>query len=249
MAFTERFAIFNDFPLFWDEEKLAKNLHRPRYRPELGSRFALVPRSGEGPIRWFEADPTYVLHFSNAYEEGDEVVLEGFHQSDHMPKGENAIQAFMKSLDMHSLGTRLHRWRFNLVTGKTREERLDDEIAEFPMIDARFSGRRHRAVVAMTGAPGHFLFAGRIRYDVGPGSKQRYQFPEGGFASESPVAPRHGKSDEADGYVVTFTTDVRNDASECQIFDASEIARGPIARVRLPHRISSGTHATWMPAK
>ena len=26
-------------------------------------------------IRWFEADPTYVLHFVNAYEDGDEIVL------------------------------------------------------------------------------------------------------------------------------------------------------------------------------
>ena len=33
-------------------------------------------------IRWFEADPTYVLHFVNAYEEGDEIVLDGFFQGD-----------------------------------------------------------------------------------------------------------------------------------------------------------------------
>ncbi|MGZ3418058.1 MAG: carotenoid oxygenase family protein [Polyangiales bacterium] len=247
MAFTQRFAIFNDFPLFWDPAKLAQNLHRPRYVPDLGSRFALVPRDGDGPVRWFDAAPTYVLHFTNAYEDGDEVVLEGFHQSDPMPRGDTAIATFMKSLDMNALGTRLHRWRFNLLTGATREERLDDEVAEFPMIDARFAGRRHSTVIAMTGAPGHFLFDGMIRYDVERGGKQRYRFPEGVFASESPVVPRGER--EADGYVVTFTSDVRNDNSECQIFDASDIARGPIARVRLPHRISSGTHATWMPAQ
>ena len=31
-------------------------------------------------IRWFEADPTYVLHWINAYEDGDEIVLDGFFQ-------------------------------------------------------------------------------------------------------------------------------------------------------------------------
>jgi carotenoid cleavage dioxygenase len=249
MAFTERFAILNDFPMMWDPAKLAQNVHRPRYAPELGSRFALVPRSAEGPVRWFDAAATYALHFTNAYEDGDEVVLEGFHQSSPVPArlpSDTPIDAFMKSLDMHAMGTRLHRWRFDLETGLTREERLDEEIAEFPMIDARFAGRRHSVVVAMRGAPGMFLFDGMVRYDVERGTKQSYRFPEGVFASESPIAPRVGSAREADGYVVTFTTDVANDASECQIFDASDITKGPVARVRLPQRIASGTHATWM---
>jgi carotenoid cleavage dioxygenase len=47
--------------------------------------------------------------------------------------------------------------------------------------------------------------------------------------------------------VVTFTIDVPNDTSECCLFDARALERGPIARVKLPMRISSGTHATWMP--
>jgi carotenoid cleavage dioxygenase len=37
------------------------------------------------------------------------------------------------------------------------------------------------------------------------------------------------------------------DRSECVILDASDIEAGPVARVRLPHRISSGTHACWAP--
>jgi len=249
MAFTEHYSIFNDFPMMWDPERLAKNQHRPVYRPELGSRFAIVRRDGTGPVRWFEASPTYVLHFSNAYEEGDELILEGFHQGAPIPKrleGETAIDAFRKSLDMRELQTRLHRWRFNLVTGQTREEFLDDEVAEFPTIDSRAAGRKHRWVIAMTGEPGHFLFNGMVAYDVARGSKQSYRFPEGVFASESPIAPRTGARGEADGYAVTFVSDPRNDSSECQLFDARDIARGPIARIRLPHRISSGTHATWV---
>jgi len=81
------------------------------------------------------------------------------------------------------------------------------------------------------------------------GSQQRYAFPKGVFASESPFAPRSGFAGaEDDGYAVTFVSDVVNDVSECQIFDARDIARGPIARLRLPERIASGTHAYWAPA-
>jgi carotenoid cleavage dioxygenase-like enzyme len=40
---------------------------------------------------------------------------------------------------------------------------------------------------------------------------------------------------------------MNRDLSECLIFDAANIGDGPIARVRLPERVSSGTHSTWAP--
>ncbi len=250
MAFTARFAIIGDFPLFWDPERMAKGSYRAHYRPELGSRFGLVPRDGQGEIRWFTASPTYVLHFSNAYEEGNEVVLEGYHQGAPMQErtpDDTPISMFMKSLDMHAMKTRRHRWRFDLTTGATREEVLDDECSEFPTINAGYAGRKHRYVYAAIGEPGLFLFSGLVRTDVETGAKCTYRFPQGVFASEAPFCPRTNATSEDDGYLVTFTIDVAGDCSECQIFDARSIDKGPVAKVRLPMRISSGTHATWMP--
>ena len=251
MAFTQRFAIIADFPVFWDPARLAENVHRAKYVPELGSRIALVPRDGKGPIRWFSASPTYVLHFSNAYEDGDEVVLEGYHQGEPVPlrtPQDNAITLFMKSLDMYAMKTRLYRWRLDLRTGTTKEELLDDECSEFPTINLAYAGRKHRFVYAALGEPGFFLFSGLVRTDVTTGAKTTYRFPKGVFASEAPFCPRKAATGEDDGYLATFTTDMNEDASECQIFDARSIERGPIARVRLPMRISSGTHATWTSA-
>ncbi|HSO33153.1 MAG TPA: carotenoid oxygenase family protein, partial [Labilithrix sp.] len=82
---------------------------------------------------------------------------------------------------------------------------------------------------------------------VETGKQATHRLPKGVFASEAPFCPRKGATGEDDGYLVTFTVDVGEDASECQIFDARSLERGPIARVRLPMRISSGTHATWAP--
>ena len=157
---------------------------------------------------------------------------------------------FMRSLDINEMRARLHRWRFDRRTGKTREERLDDGFTEFPKINAAAAGRAHRYVYAMTGEPGWFLFNGLVRRDMRTGAQQHWHFPKGVFASESPMAPRVGAREgvEDDGYVVTFVSDMNADASECQIFDASAIDRGPIARLLLPERISSGTHACWAPA-
>ncbi len=253
MAFTERYAILNDFPLYWDAALMQRDVYRPRFHPEQPSRFGVIPRrGGSHELRWFEAEPTYVLHFINAWEEGDEVVLDGYHQAHPIPSprpGDDAWGPLKRGVDMLALGTTPRRWRFNLRTGATREEPLDDEVTEFPTIHGRFAGRRHRYFNAMTSEPGWFLFNGLLRYDLQVGLKQRYRYPAGVFASEAPVAPRAGTTGENDAYVVTFVSDLNEDRSECHVFDARDISRGPVARVKLPERICAGTHACWAPGE
>jgi carotenoid cleavage dioxygenase len=75
MAFTENYAILNDFPLYWDPDMLAQGKHVVRFYKDTPSRFAIIPRRGQTEdIRWFEAAPTFVLHWLNSYEDGDEIV-------------------------------------------------------------------------------------------------------------------------------------------------------------------------------
>ncbi len=251
LAFTEHYAILNDCPLFWDADLLAQGAHVPRFRPDLPTRLAVIPRrGGPGDVRWFEADPTYVLHWTNAYEDGDEIVLDGYHQGDPMPKGGDETDPYRRAfrgLDTHRMRTTLRRWRMNLATGACREEQITDRIMEFPTIDPRVAGRPYRYSYNMTTRPGWFLFDGIVKHDLVTGAEVRYAFDDGVVGSESPFAPRLGSTAEDDGYLVTFTTDVERDRSECLILDATDLGAGPLARVRLPERISSGTHACWAP--
>jgi carotenoid cleavage dioxygenase len=132
MAFTEHYAILNDCPLFWDPAALAKGVHANRFFPDLPTRFAIVPRRGRTEeIRWFEAAPTFVLHWINAYEDGDEVVLDGFFQHDPapaLPEGAALRDRLFRFLDLYAFQARAHRWRFDLRTGKTREEPLSERV-------------------------------------------------------------------------------------------------------------------------
>jgi carotenoid cleavage dioxygenase-like enzyme len=262
MAITKNWSILNDMPLFWDEELLTRNIHAARIHEGVPTRFALIPRHGHPEdIRWFEAAPTYVLHWTNAWEEGDEVVLEGYHQAKPMPDPLEEMGRYshmMAYVDEHSFQSRLHRWRFNLVTGETREERLSDRIVEFGMINPAFAMRKSRYVWSTTTRPGWFLFNGYVRHDTETGAEQVYQLPEGVYASESPMIPRKPASSsgavggqglatsEDDGYLVTFLIDENTGTSECAILDASDIAKGPICRLALPHKICSGTHSVWV---
>lgn len=252
MAFTENYVILNDFPLFWDAELLKHNAHIPRLHRDLPSRFAVLPRRGTADqVRWFEADSTYVLHFTNAYEDGDEIVLDGFFQGEPAPSEgiDNGMdprwQRVFRGLSLDGMQTRLHRWRFNLSTGQTREEQLSDSITEFGMINSANAGRNYRYTYAATGKSGWFLFDGLVRHDLLTGSEQRFAFEDGVFGSETAMAPRVGSAGEDDGYLVTITTDMNADASYCLVFDAARVSDGPVCKLQLPERVSSGTHSTW----
>jgi carotenoid cleavage dioxygenase len=224
----------------------------PKWRPDLPTRFAIVPRRGQtSEIRWFEADPTYVLHWANAYEDGDEIVLDGYFQGAPVPPADGDPDRYKRAfrgLDMHRMETRLHRWRFDFATGNTKEEVLSDRIMEFPMINGQRAGRPYRYSYNMTGAPGWFLFDGIVKADLQTGREERYAFGDGVFGSETPMAPRVGATAEDDGYLLTFVTDMNEDRSECLVLDAADITAGPVARIRLPQRIASGTHSCWAPS-
>jgi carotenoid cleavage dioxygenase len=251
MAFTRNYVVLNDFPMFWDPKLLKADVHLPGFHPDMPSRFAVIPRrGGTEDIRWFEADPTFVLHFTNAYEDGDEIVLDGFFEEEPNPvdtlTGDKYRKAF-RYLALDGLQTKLHRWRFNLATGEVREEQLSDSITEFGMINAGYAGSKYRYTYAATGKPSWFLFDGLVKHDLHTGAEERFAFEDGVYGSETAMAPRVGSSTEDDGYLVTLTTDMNDDASYCLVFDAARVADGPVCKLALPERVSSGTHSTWAP--
>jgi len=135
------------------------------------------------------------------------------------------------------------------------------------MINPDYLMRKNRYIWSTTTKPGWFLFNGYVRHDSETGEEQVYELPDGVFASESPVVPKRppassrgavGEQDassseavgeqknEDDGYLVTFLIDENNGTSQLAILDASDIAKGPICRAALPHKISSGVHSCWV---
>lgn len=250
MAFTENYSILADLPMYWDPEALASGKHVVRFYPEKKTRFAILPRYGtEQEIQWFEADPTYVLHWMNAYEEGDEIILDGYFQEDPSPQPlpgmPKAVGKFMAYIDLYSLKTKLHRWHFNLKTGEVKEYHLDDRVLEFGTFNQHYAGRKARYLYSTYSKPGWFLFSGMVKHDLETGESESLAFGEDRYGSEAPFAPRINAQDEDDGYLVSFITDMKEDRSECILVDAKNVAAGPVCRIILPERICSGTHATW----
>ncbi len=249
IGFTERYVILHDLPFFHDVELLRdKGKRIATFREDMPSRFGVLPRDADGSeVRWFEAQAGYVLHVINAWEEGDEIVMDGFTSTNPLPRPDPEDGSLKAMLAYLRLEASMHRWRFNLGTGETREHPLDDTNAEFPIINNTRAGLPTRYSWSQVIPPARTLtFSGLMKFDSVTGRRQLFDYGPGVYGSEAAFAPRPGAVDEDDGYVTTFVTDTADWSSWCLVFDARDIAAGPLARVRIPQRLPAGFHATWV---
>jgi carotenoid cleavage dioxygenase len=258
MGVTEHHTILHDLPLFQDMDALAAGRHKLKFHADMPARFGIVPRHGTpDQIRWFEASPTYLYHVSNAWEEDDgrggtEIVMTG--TPFRTPRDERgAVDAarFPRLLAQLETDHVFCEWRFNLRTGSTRERVIDDIVnQEFPLINMAMMGRKTRyswnVLMARQHRPEDPRFCGLVRHDLERDCCTTYHEGMHRWFSEAPFAPRDVCTREDDGYLVGFVWDDLKKASFVHIFDAANVAQGPVARIRLPQRVPHGFHATWV---
>ncbi|MBW4506023.1 MAG: carotenoid oxygenase family protein [Scytonematopsis contorta HA4267-MV1] len=243
-AITEDYTIFMDLPLTFSMERMKRGEPAFIFERKRPSRFGIVPRYGDNRnIHWFKTHACYVFHTLNAYEDGDEVILIASRMS-----STSILSADDTQRNPEGDIPRLHRWRFNMKTGKLRDQRLDDVASEFPRINDNFLGRKTRygytARLAKSKSP---LFDAVIKYDFSTGKSETHEFGEGRYGGEAVFVPRSGSTVEDDGWLVTFVYDKSEDMSELVVVDAQDVTKEPIARVLIPQRVPYGFHGTWIP--
>jgi len=137
MSLTEKYAVIYDLPVvFRRRDGDERRRSSVQVGPRLSGPRRLLPRDGEADdMSWFDVEPCYVFHPMNAYDDGDRVVIDVVRH----PK--------MFATDMHGPNEglpSLDRWTVDIRQGKVLEERLDDRGQDFPRVDERRVGRRHR---------------------------------------------------------------------------------------------------------
>ena len=247
MAITERYSILMDLPLINDPQAARHGRHRLHFERSLPTRFGILPRYGQpAEIRWFDADPCFIFHSINAWEDGDEVVLDVCRVKQPKPRADIS-GPLAQMLTYLRLDAHVHRYRFDMVSGATTEQILDDDNSEFPAINNARTGRRSRYAYNMHISPEKtLLFDGLMRYDLTSGAAETHWFGDGRWGSEAAFAPRPGAVDELDGYVVSYVYDEREGHTEVLVLDAARPTDEPVCRVKVPARVPLGFHATWV---
>ncbi|HAM75702.1 MAG TPA: dioxygenase [Alcanivorax sp.] len=255
IGFTTNYTILHDLPFFHDMNVLRQHGYRVlTFHRNIPTRFGLIPRYGAGSeVRWFECEPCYILHTSNAWEAGEWVIMDGCRSTNPMPETKPGEGELASMLAYMRLEANNYRWRFNLRTGEVREGPIDDLNTEFNKTNPLYHGREGRFAYHQRIPLHHeggltLRFTGLVKYDNETGKRWQWNYGPGVFGSESVFAPRRGataSTAEDDGYVITLVTDSNTWQSDCLIFDARDIEAGPVARVRMPQRVPYGFHATW----
>ena len=248
-AITEHYSVFLDMPITFDFSRAMSGGLMLDWEPQNGSRLGVLPRFGtDADVRWFGVDLSMVFHVSNAWEEGDEVVVQASRslRTDISRATENAG----KSMDMSDQLGQLYEWRLNLRTGEARERHLDTRYhCDFTRINDDLAGRRSRYTYAARFDLKHdAMFDAALKYDDVTGAIQVHDLGPGRFGGEGVFARKDGATAEDEGYVVLFAWDEARQRSECVIIDAQDFDGPPVATIRIPYRVPFGFHAGWVPA-
>ncbi|MEU6724156.1 carotenoid oxygenase family protein [Nonomuraea wenchangensis] len=249
-ALTERYVVLYDLPVTFSMEHAQKGTPLPyAWNEAHGARIGLLPRAG-GETRWFDVEPCWVFHTVNAYDDGDEVVVDAI----RYPK--RFVDA---RLDAGGAPT-LDRWRIDPASGKVSQTRLDDRSQEFPRIDERRTGLPHRYgytaaarelndIVSphdtgLEDLPDEAFDNTLIKHDLARGTQEARQFGRGAYVGE-PVFVPEGEAED-DGYVMTLVNDPDRGAADLVIVSARDFTGEPVATVHLPARVPLGFHGSWI---
>lgn len=242
---TENHVLFPILPLTASLERAMSGRPAFAWEPEKGSFVGVMRRDGDvGSIRWFNTEACYVFHPLNAWEEGDRIVADVM-RYDAAPLFPNADGS-----PGRKTAARMVRWTFDLAgnSDAIREEPLDDLDGEFPRVDPRVETRKHRhGWYAADPTNGKTIRQTAIAHlDVTTGARQVYALPDGDITSEPVFTPRSADAPEGDGWLTAVVWRAAENRSDLLIFEAQDIAKGPIGVAEVPRRVPFGFHGNWV---
>ena len=241
---TERYAILVEFPLVVNPLRLALGgrsfIESYRWRPERGTRFRVIDRHTGAERMTASAEPFFAFHHVNAWEEGDEVVVD-------LVAFEDAGVIDALYIDRLRAGrtqppSQLRRYRVRPGDATAAGELLLDRSIELPRSNyARANARPHRFVYA-AGSSRREWFDEVVKFDAADRSLRTWSAP-GCYPGEPVFVGRPGRDREDDGVVLSVVFDSATGRSFLLALDAESFDE--LARAEAPHHVPFGFHGQW----
>jgi carotenoid cleavage dioxygenase len=246
---TDRHVMFPILPLTGSIWRAMRGRPPYAWEPNKGSWVGVMKRGGSTrDIRWFRGDACFMFHVMNAWEDGDNIVADVM-QSEEAPLFPRPDG---KPTDPQKSRARLCRWTFDLAGRTERFNRnyLDEICGEFPRIDERRAGLRsqHGWYACSDEASPLGAFCGLVHVDGNGARRGHFALPAGDTIGEPVFVARSKDAAEGDGWVLAVIWRSCENRSDLAIFNATDIAAGPIALVQLGHRVPDGFHGNWVAA-
>jgi carotenoid cleavage dioxygenase len=242
---TDEHIIIPFYPLITDVAVLKQGGPFYQWHDDKPVKVAVLPRRGTAAqLRWFEGPTASAGHMMNAVTDGSTVHLD-------VVQYDGNCFPFFPTPDGRACAAPpplLTRCSFDLASGGSQYSQrvLCKQPGEMPRIDDRFQGRayRHGYMVMGRGADGSST-VGHV--DVATGSVDCWAHGAAISVHEPQFVPRSPSAPEGDGWLLVILNRLDQGHSELAIFDALQVAAGPVARLHVPVRVRSTFHGCWVP--
>ena len=246
-AITDDAVVFMLFPLVFSFENIKERGGAFSWEPERGTRITLVDRrTGERGASW-RAEAGFCFHHVNAYELGDEVIVDvcrfpdasivdDLYLSNLRREGASAAGAVARSY--------LHRYRLRPGSADAVEQRLGDEPLELPRINYKAASERPYGYAWGVGiCDGSPWLDQIVKVDVDSGEARVWRELHC-FPGEPVFVARPGAAAEDDGVLLSIVLDGLRERSMLLVLDAANLAE--LARAEVSHPIPYGFHGQFV---
>jgi carotenoid cleavage dioxygenase-like enzyme len=247
---TENHLLFPILPITGSMTRAMAGQPPYAWEPEKGAYVGVMRRNGSADdIVWFRGETCYVFHVMNAWEDGSRIIADVM-QFEEAPLFSHPDG---RPTDPRKSRARLCRWVFDLEgnTDRFSQTYLDDLTGEFPRVDDRRAGTKSGHgwyACANPDAPVSEWLSGIAHVDADGARRGHYLLPPGDTISEPVFVARAEDAAEGDGWLLAVVWRARDNCSDLAVFNAPDVAAGPIALAHLGHRVPDGFHGNWVGA-
>ena len=212
------------------------------------AKFWLVPResgtfAGQPP-KIIDAPEGFVFHHLNAWEEGDEVVIDSIYYADFPSIGPDVD---FRQVDFELIPEGLlERCRINPTKGTMQSQRLSERCCEFAMVNPAQVGleARYAWMAVAEREQGNDPLQAIKKLDLKSGARHIWSAAPRGFVSEPVMVARPGATSEDDGWVLCLVWNGARCASDLVILNADDLSEQAV--LELPLAVPHGLHGSWV---
>lgn len=227
--------------LFWKRPYI-ENHH---WLPKEGGMIWVVDKETGKLKAKFETDPFFSFHHVNAWEDGEELVMDLNAYDDASIVDKYYLNALENPSLSLPIGT-LRRYRMNLRTKKISTAVVSDACIELPRIDyKRYNmngdyGFTYGVSLHPEKRTGFYNSLVKVNTKTGQSS---YWHEENCYPGEPYFIPSPTSKSDEEGVIISIVLDIQNERSFLMILDA--LTMQEIARATVPEPIVYGFHAEY----
>lgn len=243
IVFAEYSMKINPFELLITTKPISHTIYFEESRPV---KFHIIDKNTGKITKVFETEPTFAFHHVNAYQKGEEIILDAI-----TSKNKNIFQdltfenIYNPDSFRNKIKTSLERFRLSLSTGKVENEILFKDIFEFPNLnylqnnskDYRFSYG-----TSFKDSNNCFFWDSLIKVDLKPLNSLKWD-QEDCYVNEPFFVTNPESESEDDGIILSLILDAHQKKSFLLFLDALTFEE--IARVYVPHIIPYSLHGQF----